>query len=86
MGKEAKELKAMFKHLDMDYMPRKYNSEADAQANQGAYLRGETFSSSIEMVKSKKINLDRLWCFLCRRVLDLWFYSPSKTICLCFLS
>ncbi|KAK3183827.1 hypothetical protein Dsin_031113 [Dipteronia sinensis] len=37
--KEAKELKAMFKHFDMEYIPRKYNSEADAQANRGAYLR-----------------------------------------------
>ncbi|KAK1562152.1 hypothetical protein Q3G72_007176 [Acer saccharum] len=37
--KDATELKGQFQGFKMDHVPREYNSEADAQANRGVYLR-----------------------------------------------
>ncbi|KAL5740177.1 hypothetical protein ACOSP7_029058 [Xanthoceras sorbifolium] len=36
---EARDLKGQFQHFEMDHVPREYNSEADAEANRGVYLR-----------------------------------------------
>ncbi|KAK3227807.1 hypothetical protein Dsin_007669 [Dipteronia sinensis] len=40
--KEVTNLKGQFQRFKMDHVPREFNSEADAQANHGVKLRGES--------------------------------------------
>ncbi|KAK9194720.1 hypothetical protein WN944_005427 [Citrus x changshan-huyou] len=48
--KEAKELKEKFQSFQINHILRNLNSEADAQANMGIYLKGESFLALLKFI------------------------------------